>query len=76
MLAKATVEVKAVSSSTFSILQFSVVFFHFEGPMTMVHDRKVKLLGLISFGTTAGKATAFLQKINLPEYKLYEKLTS
>ena len=42
----------------------------------MVHDRKVKLLGLISFGTTAGKATAFLHKINLPEYILYEKLTS
>ena len=39
----------------------------------MVHDRKVKLLGLISFGTTAGKAKAVLLKINLPKYILQRK---
>ena len=51
MHAKATVEVKVL----LFIMYFIYVFihcsgFHFEGPLTLVHNRKVKLLGVISFG--------------------------
>ena len=54
MHVKVTVEVKVL----LFIMYFMYIFihccvFHFEGPLTLVHNRKVKLLGVISFG--AGK---------------------